>query len=261
MAATSQSGSPTPVPRKRFTTADDLYLLREVVFLNPFENGASWTDVVRALNLVTGKTFTVRGARERTALLMSLFKKQDRINLRKSGTEEQFEEKERLLQEVVDLQKEFGERPIVKHTKAAATAQATRTRNEALSCLLHQRREGELSEGGTPEKILLGIYNDSMSPQDDTQFSSRAPLEQVTTPELELVQQTPPQCPATTTVEDDEPRRRGKVFSVYILDLSAVGVFLHFLQFSTSESPHSSFSGSLCHAHASSWTQHLLVLL
>ncbi|KAL3203819.1 hypothetical protein MRX96_053160 [Rhipicephalus microplus] len=60
------------------------------------------------MNLALGKVFSVRALRERLDLLMAQFLANDRASLRKSGTEEEYDEKERLLQEVCRLARDFG---------------------------------------------------------------------------------------------------------------------------------------------------------
>ncbi|CAN7982952.1 unnamed protein product, partial [Ixodes hexagonus] len=95
-----------PASRRRFTVGDDILLLREVVALNPFADPARWTTLIENLNAATGKAYTVRAARERCDLLLGHFRREDRTNLRKSGTEEQYSEKEHLLQEISDMARE-----------------------------------------------------------------------------------------------------------------------------------------------------------
>ncbi|KAG0431746.1 hypothetical protein HPB47_021487 [Ixodes persulcatus] len=69
--------------RKRFTIVEDILLLREVLAMNPFVNFTRWDTVVANLNEALGKTFSVRGVRDRCDLLLGLFKRDDRTNLRK----------------------------------------------------------------------------------------------------------------------------------------------------------------------------------
>ncbi|XP_064479468.1 uncharacterized protein LOC135392676 [Ornithodoros turicata] len=139
------------IPRKRFTIVDDLLLLREVLARNPFEASSQWFDIAERLNLATKKGFTARGARERTALLVSLFKKDDKINLRKSGTEEQYLRKERILQEVVELQRDVEGRQ--SHSSGqgrpssspASTAKASGAQNHALPEFMHRNSGDSLA--------------------------------------------------------------------------------------------------------------------
>lgn len=95
------------IERLRFTIEDDLRLLRDVVGINPFLHPVTWKVVHNNICKFSGKCFSVRAVREHVEHLLKLFAKEDKANLRKSGTEEQYREKEILLQEVTDLQREF----------------------------------------------------------------------------------------------------------------------------------------------------------
>ncbi|CAN7977488.1 unnamed protein product [Ixodes persulcatus] len=107
MAASKASGSGV---RVRFTIADDLALLREVLLANPFRDPQQWNHITTQLQGSTQKMFTVRAVRERCDLLLAQYASDDRTNLRKSGTEEEYSEREHLLQELLDLAREFGYR-------------------------------------------------------------------------------------------------------------------------------------------------------
>ncbi|KAG0445580.1 hypothetical protein HPB47_013694 [Ixodes persulcatus] len=84
----------------RFLVTDDIWLLREVVSKNPYEDSARWGPITDALN-------------------------------RASGTEEQYSEKEVLLQEVADLVRSFPPAKKTKQTQNAAKATATMRRDGA----------------------------------------------------------------------------------------------------------------------------------
>ncbi|KAL3221781.1 hypothetical protein MRX96_050189 [Rhipicephalus microplus] len=62
---------------------------------------------MRAIN----RELTIRGIKERVDLLIGYFRQQDTVNLRKSGTEEQYGEREQLLQDVSDLIREVDYAP------------------------------------------------------------------------------------------------------------------------------------------------------
>ncbi|KAH8009540.1 hypothetical protein HPB51_018186 [Rhipicephalus microplus] len=62
---------------------------------------------MRAIN----RELTIRGIKERVDLLIGYFRQQDTVNLRKSGTEEQYGEREQLLQDVSDLMREVDYAP------------------------------------------------------------------------------------------------------------------------------------------------------
>lgn len=77
------AGAGASQKKKRFTVADDIRLLCEVIGRNPYRDTAKWQEIADAMNAMTGKGFSVRAVRERTDYLIKLFRKQDRENLRK----------------------------------------------------------------------------------------------------------------------------------------------------------------------------------
>ncbi|XP_032681627.1 uncharacterized protein LOC116849023 [Odontomachus brunneus] len=93
--------------RLRFTILDDLILLREVSGQNPYEESDRWKIVAERVVKATQKNFSLRCVKEHVDHLLKIWAKEGRTHLRKSGTEEQYNEKEQLLQQVQDLQKEF----------------------------------------------------------------------------------------------------------------------------------------------------------
>lgn len=100
--------------------------------------------------------------RERTDLLLSLFVREDRRNLRKSGTEEKYDEKERLLQEVYDKAKEYD------HVMAARREvfSISTEQNPAPNCE-SIRQDGRPNQSPA-EAIFEGMYEDgSVSVQAD----------------------------------------------------------------------------------------------
>ncbi|KAL1468032.1 hypothetical protein MTO96_041746 [Rhipicephalus appendiculatus] len=68
----------------------------------------NWHHVARNLQEGIGKTVTARSASERIDFLISHYASEDRVNLRKSGTENEYNEHEHLLQEVLHLAREFA---------------------------------------------------------------------------------------------------------------------------------------------------------
>ncbi|KAH9381820.1 hypothetical protein HPB48_023115 [Haemaphysalis longicornis] len=107
---------------------------------NPFEQPQRWDEVLANVDYLVARPLTIRAIRERLDLLIGYFRRNDRVNLRKSGTEEQYGEKERLLQDVSDLAREFSYAPRTQPRKGNATAQrkptelllAQKTRDAAL---------------------------------------------------------------------------------------------------------------------------------
>ncbi|XP_072765286.1 uncharacterized protein [Anoplolepis gracilipes] len=93
--------------RLRFTILEDLILLREVLRQNPYEESDRWKAVAEHVVNATQKNFSLRCVKEHVDHLLKIWAREGHAHLRKSGTEEQYNEKERLLQQVQDLQREF----------------------------------------------------------------------------------------------------------------------------------------------------------
>ncbi|CAN7941985.1 unnamed protein product [Ixodes hexagonus] len=136
-----------PHKKLRFTFQEDLWLLREVLGSNPYEDSARWTLITDALNRVSGQTFTSRAVRERTERLLSLFRQQDTASLRKSETEEQYEEKEILLQDIVDLVRSF---PPAKKKQVSGKATANQQRDNAMQALAASQSSRCSQDGRDP---------------------------------------------------------------------------------------------------------------
>lgn len=59
--------------RLRFSTKDDLELLRAAGIRNPWENPANWTTILETVQDTTGKPFTVRGIKDHLEHLLKVF--------------------------------------------------------------------------------------------------------------------------------------------------------------------------------------------
>ncbi|KAH7946363.1 hypothetical protein HPB49_023463 [Dermacentor silvarum] len=94
--------------RKLFRIDEDLCLLKEVVSADPYGNPAAWKDVLGNVVRAVLRDLAIRAIKERVDLLVGYLRQQDTVNLRKSGTEEQYLEHERLLQEVSYLMRNAG---------------------------------------------------------------------------------------------------------------------------------------------------------
>ncbi|XP_069608184.1 uncharacterized protein [Ranitomeya imitator] len=110
--------SPPGSTRKRhirFAAHHDILLLREVIHHNPFwvrEFGQVWAAVAeRMSSALQSEDFEVDGrrCRERTALLLDYYKRQNYAMLRRGGTEAMYMEKEDLLQKILELESEKRE--------------------------------------------------------------------------------------------------------------------------------------------------------
>ncbi|KAH7965271.1 hypothetical protein HPB49_005787 [Dermacentor silvarum] len=69
---------------------------------------SAWEDVLRNVVRAVLRDLTIRAIKERVDLLVGYFRQQDTVNLRKSGTQEQYGERERLFQEVSHLMRNAG---------------------------------------------------------------------------------------------------------------------------------------------------------
>ena len=128
----------------RFNAATDVLLLREVTAKNPYAMGYGrvlecWKEISAALNAAGGRT-AWRACRDRSDKLIEQYKQEDRESLRRSGTAEEYEEKERLLQELVELRQEaeanrMDSQATRQETQAREQQTAMEIRNAATSTL------------------------------------------------------------------------------------------------------------------------------
>ncbi|KAH9378252.1 hypothetical protein HPB48_022910 [Haemaphysalis longicornis] len=119
--------------RLRFSPDDDICLLTEVLSANPFKSPSKWPTICAHVQIASRKQFTVRALRERLELLLRQFVDEDTANLKKSGTEEDYSGKVRLLTEIWALATEFGYSLRRKKGQSVASqrAEANATRNQA----------------------------------------------------------------------------------------------------------------------------------
>ncbi|KAK1162378.1 trichohyalin-like [Acipenser oxyrinchus oxyrinchus] len=157
-------GGPSSTPRKRqvrFSARHDIMLLREVIAQNPFsskEPGRVWAKVGELITAaLQDESFEVdaRRCRERTALLLDYYKKQDFPSLRRFGTERLYAQKEDLLHEVLELEAERGLLGSVEGKYQDEMPAELRKR--ALEELAHQESE-------KPEQPLPGLGPEHTGP-------------------------------------------------------------------------------------------------
>nr|CAI5819233.1 unnamed protein product [Callosobruchus analis] len=89
--------------RLRFTSDEDLMLLRECTAHQPLFDVTQWETIQRNLTEATGKQFLIRTLKDHLQLLLMSFKMMDRKTRTSTGVEEVYSEKEILLQEISDL--------------------------------------------------------------------------------------------------------------------------------------------------------------
>ncbi|KAH6937488.1 hypothetical protein HPB50_000755 [Hyalomma asiaticum] len=138
-AASGSSASSTAQrrPRKRFRIDEDLCLLREVASADPYNNPQAWDDILRNVILAVQRDLTLRAVKERVDLLVGYFRQQDSVNLRKSGTEEQYGEREILLQDISDLMR--SARYVPRNVPRKGNGTGTRPSAATLSAAARQR--------------------------------------------------------------------------------------------------------------------------
>ena len=145
--------------RLHFQAKDDVLLLREVVAIeHPFVRGSTcWEDIATTLQKELPTKFakvTARTLRERVTNLMEAFHKADSRQRKQSGTEEEFEEKQQLLE---SLRERFGEREMSKQAAVEARKKekkdkesGEKLRQDALQTLKLKRSRQD--ECGLPAK-------------------------------------------------------------------------------------------------------------
>lgn len=161
-----------PNKKLRFTVQEDIWLLREIVSVNPYEESARWIAICDTLNRVSGQAFTSRGCRERTERLLTLFKQRDMANLRKSGTDEQYSEKKALLKEVAELVRHF--QPMKRKWSMHPTRAATAVRRDSAkeTCAVSQGTRDSQEE--VPESAFAPASPPADSACADTSGSGEA---------------------------------------------------------------------------------------
>ncbi|KAL3247066.1 hypothetical protein MRX96_057261 [Rhipicephalus microplus] len=97
--------------RKRFTLSDDIALVKEVLYVNPFLDPARWLKITDRLSEVLGRCFSIRSVRERLNLILLRFVRDQKKKIKSSGTEEEQSELEDLLQQAADIARECGYTP------------------------------------------------------------------------------------------------------------------------------------------------------
>ncbi|KAH7941036.1 hypothetical protein HPB49_009439 [Dermacentor silvarum] len=162
--------------KKRFRIDEDLCLLKEVVSADPYGNPAAWEDVLRNVVRAVLRNLTIRVIKERVDLLVGYFRQQDTVNLRKSGTEEQYGERERLLQEVSDLMRNAGYVPRTMPRKGngmgrrrPTTSMPSATTRQCMARELRDSATASMAEALDDGQIIwmghrhLGIHEESAS--------------------------------------------------------------------------------------------------
>ena len=93
---------------RRFSVPEDIDLLKEIMLVCPHEapygqTAARWEEVGQHMRAIHGTGLTTIGCRKRSDDLMTAFKRDTIKSLRASGSEEQYNEREQLLQDLSDM--------------------------------------------------------------------------------------------------------------------------------------------------------------
>ncbi|KAH7957896.1 hypothetical protein HPB51_028118 [Rhipicephalus microplus] len=123
----SETGmQPAKKPRRCFSAHDYPCLLREVAAAKPFGDDIKWVHVLAAVHRAVGRELTLRGIKDRVDILLGYWKLQHSKNLKKSGTEEQYSEKEEILQDLWDFCESVKYEPRIAPRGAACAARRRR---------------------------------------------------------------------------------------------------------------------------------------
>ncbi|XP_076082240.1 uncharacterized protein LOC143052943 [Mytilus galloprovincialis] len=137
----------------RFQTKDDLVLLREVLAKNPFQNKSAWNEIASAVaDTRSNLQVDARRVRERTHLLIYQHKKSNADSLKSSGIDEEYGEKETLLDEILSLvEDEEKQKEKQKEKKETEENRGKEIRKRAMENLTPKKGDDD-SNDATPSK-------------------------------------------------------------------------------------------------------------
>ncbi|XP_071162592.1 MAP7 domain-containing protein 2-like [Mytilus edulis] len=137
----------------RFQTKDDLVLLREVLAKNPFQNKSAWNEIASAVaDTRSNLQVDARRVRERTHLLIDQHKKSNADSLKSSGIDEEYGEKETLLDEILSLvEDEEKQKEKQKEKKETEENRGKEIRKRAMENLTPKKGDDD-SNDATPSK-------------------------------------------------------------------------------------------------------------
>ncbi|ETV93110.1 hypothetical protein H310_12894 [Aphanomyces invadans] len=147
----------------RFTTQVDIDLLKEAMFVCPHDApygqaSARWEEIAEHMRQLHGPDLTTAGCRKRLDDLIAAFKKDTVKSLRASGTEEEYNERDQLLQDLADMmenavraKKALKDEKIKKQDKRESDGH--RVREAALVTLKRKAEANGLDEDPGPSKV------------------------------------------------------------------------------------------------------------
>eukprot|EP00033_Pygsuia_biforma_P004010 GCRY01004392.1.p1 GENE.GCRY01004392.1~~GCRY01004392.1.p1 ORF type:complete len:239 (-),score=48.15 GCRY01004392.1:1345-2061(-) len=140
--------------------AVDIVILKEVIAINPYaavhgKVADSWNEVASHSGfMVSGES-----VKKRVTLLLNSRKKEEMVNLKSSGTEEEYQEREQLLDEILELEKLGKETTESKKKKTEEqNRQGEAIRNAALTSLGEDKNEPPKKKRKSDKDSLLKAY-------------------------------------------------------------------------------------------------------
>ncbi|KAG5881809.1 hypothetical protein JTB14_004108 [Gonioctena quinquepunctata] len=116
--------------RMRFREKDDIAFLREVAGQNPFSNSGVWDVIREHVFLLTTKNFSVKSLKDHLDSIIKLWLDKTKTMEYKSGTEEDYTEKEQLCQDIYEYMNQFRMKQKRKNTKKIQMENGKKTRDE-----------------------------------------------------------------------------------------------------------------------------------
>ncbi|KAG6596094.1 uncharacterized protein IUM83_18654 [Phytophthora cinnamomi] len=159
-ASAPPSAGPAATPnagRKNFTAADDLTLLRCVNSVRPWEAAVGTANgIMKAFDSVAEKCRAVEGfvkkdgpaIRTRFDRLVRVYRADERNSLRSSGTTEEYEERDVLLEDIVCRMDNWKEKTMQERATERAKIQGIETSGELMRRLAMDELRGEEERDG-----------------------------------------------------------------------------------------------------------------
>ncbi|XP_064627736.1 uncharacterized protein LOC135502850 [Lineus longissimus] len=154
----------------RYNPSFDVTLLREIRARNPYEDADRWAVITQNFNSAMLKIkpgavpVNDRSVKERVDRLINAFKTQQMAALRKSGTAEEYEEREILLQEILTMKSDSHERKKTASTSSNKNDKrlieaGTEIRKRAMETLIGDKDENK-APSNTPRKKKKEVMTD-----------------------------------------------------------------------------------------------------
>ncbi|XP_077486636.1 uncharacterized protein LOC144097906 [Amblyomma americanum] len=216
----------------------------EVAATRPFGVELTWVSVLASVNRAVGRELTLRGIKDRVDLLIGYWRRQDAKNLKKSGTEEQYTEKEQILQDLSDYARAVQYEPriaprsagcAVCWKKPGTTHDASRTSRAAQERRGASQLEEELAgdcaysaepasqicvagenDGSPAAQLFLSVYDEELvlRPSAATSDNERDRMDggqQQQSQVMSAQQEHPPSAPSSIDNDQRQPATRQQI--------------------------------------------------